>query len=81
MVIFLIINININFPEHIGCIQLGDVINNTIENSEDTSTPSSDKINNLHETVYLFKLLYPKTKHKKIKVNILEEVKKLLMKN
>ena len=48
-----------------GHVQLGDVINNTVENSEDNSTPSSDKINNLHETVYLFKLLYPNTKHKK----------------
>lgn len=51
-------------PEYMGCIQLGDILNNTIENSEDNSTPSSDKINNLHETVYLFKLLYPNTKHK-----------------
>ena len=47
-----------------GCIHLGDIINNTIENSEDTSNPSTDKINNLHETVYLFKLLYPNKKHK-----------------
>jgi protein-tyrosine phosphatase len=39
-------------------------MNNTIENSEDTSNPSTDKINNLHETVYLFKLLYPNKKHK-----------------
>ena len=57
-------NISSCVPERIGCIQLGEVINNTIESSEDTSTPSSDKINNLHETVYLFKLLYPNTKHK-----------------
>ena len=56
---------NITIPEYVGCIQLGDVINNTVENSEDNSTPSSDKINNLHETVYLFKLLYPNTKYKK----------------
>ena len=56
---------NISIPEYGGCVQLGDVINNTVENSEDNSTPSSDKINNLHETVYLFKLLYPNTKHKK----------------
>ena len=47
-----------------GCIHLCDIINNTIENSEDTSNPSTDKINNLHETVYLFKLLYPNKKHK-----------------
>ena len=52
-------------PEYVGCVQLGDIINNTVENSEDNSTPSSDKINNLHETVYLFKLLYPNTKYKK----------------
>ena len=52
-------------PEYMGCVQLGDIINNTVENSEDNSTPSSDKINNLHETVYLFKLLYPNTKYKK----------------
>ena len=51
-------------PTNIGCIHLGDIINNTIENSEDTSNPSTDKINNLHETVYLFKLLYPNKKHK-----------------
>ena len=51
-------------PSNIGCIQLGEIINNTIENSEDTSNPSTDKINNLHETVYLFKLLYPNKKHK-----------------
>ena len=51
-------------PSNIGCINLGDIINNTIENSEDTSNPSTDKINNLHETVYLFKLLYPNKKHK-----------------
>ena len=56
---------NISIPEYVGCIQLGDVINNTVENSEGNSTPSSDKINNLHETVYLFKLLYPNTKYKK----------------
>ena len=54
-----------NNISNVGCIQLGDIINNTVENSEDNSTPSSDKINNLHETVYLFKLLYPHTKHKK----------------
>ena len=52
-------------PEYTGCVQLGDIINNTIENSEDNSTPSSDKINRLQETVYLFKLLYPNTKYKK----------------
>ena len=46
---------NITIPEYVGCIQLGDVINNTVENSEDNSTPSSDKINNL----------YPNTKYKK----------------
>ena len=51
-------------PTNIGCIHLGDIINNTIENSKDTSNPSTDKINNLHETVYLFKLLYPNKKHK-----------------
>ena len=51
-------------PSNIGCINLGDIIKNTIENSEDTSNPSTDKINNLHETVYLFKLLYPNKKHK-----------------
>ena len=51
-------------PSNIGCIHLDDIINNTIENSEDTSNPSTDKINNLHETVYLFKLLYPNKKHK-----------------
>ena len=43
-------------PEYTGCVQLGDIINNTIENSEDNSTPSSDKINRLQETVYIFKL-------------------------
>ena len=51
-------------PTNTGCIHLGEIINNTIENSEDTSNPSTDKINNLHETVYLFKLLYPNKKHK-----------------
>ena len=51
-------------PFNTGVIYLGDIINNTIENSEDTSNPSTDKINNLHETVYLFKLLYPNKKHK-----------------
>ena len=51
-------------PTNAGVIHLGDIINNTIENSEDTSNPSTDKINNLHETVYLFKLLYPNKKHK-----------------
>ena len=51
-------------PSNTGVIHLGDIINNTIENSEDTSNPSTDKINNLHETVYLFKLLYPNKKHK-----------------
>ena len=51
-------------PTNIGVIHLGDIMNNTIENSEDTSNPSTDKINNLHETVYLFKLLYPNKKHK-----------------
>ena len=51
-------------PTNTGCIHLGDIINNTIENSEDSSNPSTDKINNLHETVYLFKLLYPNKKHK-----------------
>ena len=51
-------------PTNTGVIHLGDIINNTIENSEDTSNPSTDKINNLHETVYLFKLLYPNKKHK-----------------
>ncbi len=56
---------NLIVPEYVGCVQLGDIINNTVENSEDNSTPSSDKINNLHETVYLFKLLYPNTKYKK----------------
>ena len=56
---------NISIPEYVGCIQLGDIINNTVENSEGNSTPSSDKINNLHETVYLFKLLYPNSKYKK----------------
>ena len=56
---------NTIIPEYVGCVQLGDIINNTVENSEGNSTPSSDKINNLHETVYLFKLLYPNTKHKK----------------
>ena len=56
---------NIITPEYIGCVQLADIINNTIENSEDNSTPSSDKINRLQETVYLFKLLYPNTKYKK----------------
>jgi len=55
---------NKTLPTNIGCIHLGDIINNTIENSEDTSNPSTDKINNLHETVYLFKLLYPNKKHK-----------------
>ena len=47
-----------------GCTFLGDVINNSVESSEDTSNPSTDKINNFHETVYLFKLLYPKIKPK-----------------
>ena len=64
-------NIKIS-PTNTGCINLGDIINNTIENSEDTSSPSTDKINYLHETVYLFKLLYPNIKHKhknKTKVN------------
>ena len=56
---------NLIIPDYVGCVQLGDIINNTVENSEDNSTPSSDKINNLHETVYLFKLLYPNTKYKK----------------
>ena len=56
---------NISIPEYAGCVQLGDIINNTVENNEGNSTPSSDKINNLHETVYLFKLLYPNKKHKK----------------
>jgi hypothetical protein len=56
---------NIIIPEYVGCVQLGEIINNTVENSEGNSTPSSDKINNLHETVYLFKLLYPNTKYKK----------------
>ena len=51
-------------PSNIGYINLGDIINNIIENSEDTSNPSTDKINNLHETVYLFKLLYPNKKYK-----------------
>ena len=51
-------------PTNNGVIYLGDIINNTIENSEDTSNPSTDKINNLYETVYLFKLLYPNKKHK-----------------
>ena len=37
---------------------LNDIINNTIENSED-SRPSSEKISNYHETVYLLKWLYP----------------------
>ena len=39
-------------------IILNDIINNTIENSED-SRPSSEKISNYHETVYLLKWLYP----------------------
>ena len=56
---------NVSIPEYVGCVQLGDIINNTVENNEGNSTPSSDKINNLHETVYLFKLLYPNKKHKK----------------
>ena len=56
---------NISIPEYAGCVQLGDIINNTVENNEGNSTPSSDKINNLHETVYLFKLLYPNKKSKK----------------
>ena len=56
---------NIIIPEYVGCVQLGEIINNTVENSEGNSTPSSDKINNLHETVYLFKLLYHNTKYKK----------------
>lgn len=50
--------------------KLNDIINNTIENSED-SRPSSEKISNYHETVYLLKWLYPindnKNKEKKIK--------------
>ena len=57
-------NDNCKTPINSGYIFLGDVMNNTIENSEDTSNPSSDKINNFHETIYLFKLLYPNKKHK-----------------
>ena len=54
-------------PELLGTVQLGDVINNTVENSEDNLADSSNSnsINNLHETVYLFKLLYPNNKNKK----------------
>ena len=56
---------NLSVPEFVGCVQLGDIINNTVENGESNSAPSSDKINNLNETVYLFKLLYPNTKYNK----------------
>ena len=51
-------------------VKLNEIINNTIENSED-SRPSSEKISNYHETVYLLKWLYPigenKNKEKKVK--------------
>ena len=77
---------NISIPEYAGCVQLGDIINNTVENNEGNSTPSSDKINNLHETVYLFKLLYPnkkskkKNKNKKNKKIILIQIQEQIMK-
>ena len=60
--------INKNKVERSEPINMGDIINNTIENSED-STPSSEKINNFHETVYLFKWLYPISDKKKKKKN------------
>ena len=50
--------INKNKVERSEPINMGDIINNTIQNSED-SIPSSEKISNFHETVYLFKWLYP----------------------
>jgi len=52
------INDNFNLVERSEPINMGDIINNTIQNSED-SIPSSEKISNFHETVYLFKWLYP----------------------
>ena len=57
---------NNNIVERSEPINMGDIINNTIENSED-STPSSEKISNFHETVYLFKWLYPISDKKKKK--------------
>ena len=64
------INDNFNLVERSEPINMGDIINNTIQNSED-SIPSSEKISNFHETVYLFKWLYPiydKEKKKKKKI-------------
>ena len=52
------INDNFNLVERSEPINMGDIINNTIQNNED-SIPSSEKISNFHETVYLFKWLYP----------------------
>ena len=40
-----------------GTIKLGDIINPTVEG--EGNTPSSEKINNFHETVFLLKWLYP----------------------
>ena len=68
--------INKNKVERSEPINMGDIINNTIENSED-STPSSEKISNFHETVYLFKWLYPiSDKKKKKKKKMIENQKK-----
>ena len=46
------------------CVKIGEMIND-IKNSSERSGPSSEKINNLHETVYLFKWLYPIEKKEK----------------
>ena len=73
---------NNNIVERSEPINMGDIINNTIENSED-STPSSEKISNFHETVYLFKWLYPisdKKKKKKNKYYRKQKKKKILFK-
>jgi hypothetical protein len=48
------------------CVKIGEMIND-IKNSSERSGPSSEKINNLHETVYLFKWLYPIEKKRKKK--------------
>ena len=67
---------NNNIVERSEPINMGDIINNTIENSED-STPSSEKISNFHETVYLFKWLYPiSDKKKKKKKKMIKKQKK-----
>lgn len=48
-------------------VKMNDFINNTIENKDDEMTPSSEKISNYHETVYLLKWLYPMKKNEKKK--------------